>query len=243
MTLYVGTSGFAYKEWKPDFYPEDLPRSKFLEHYGRLLSACEINATFYRLQKHETVARWAAATPETFRFSMKAHRSLTHGRTVALDDDKRSLLEAWLASVRMLGERLGIVLFQYPPYRRRDDDGLSELLGALGELRFAVEFRHASWDHPGVSDRIAEAGGTTCVSETVGKVPASLPPGPVAYVRLRNDRYGEDERAGWAELLRAEAVRRDVFAFAKHEGIPADDPYGGIGLAQWLSTHALPTRG
>ncbi|MDQ4094763.1 MAG: DUF72 domain-containing protein, partial [Actinomycetota bacterium] len=72
MTLFVGTSGWAYREWKPDFYPAELPQARFLAHYGRQLSACEINATFYRLQSESTFTKWATAVPDDFRYSIKA---------------------------------------------------------------------------------------------------------------------------------------------------------------------------
>lgn len=236
MTLYVGTSGWAYKEWKPDFYPSDLPQARFLEHYGTALTACEINATFYRLQSPETFAKWAAHTPESFRFSTKAHRRLTHGKTFAPEGEAKPFFDAFIASVNNLGPRLGVVLFQLPPYRRRDDAQLAALIEAVPEgTRCAFEFRHESWQDEDVVQNIAARGGTVCISNTDGSVPTSLPPGPLGYVRLRTERYTEDNRAAWRDLLLAESTNRDVYAFAKHEGIPAGDPYGGIGLAQWLA--------
>jgi len=232
--LYIGTSGWAYKEWKPDFYPPDLPQSRFLEHYGRVLSACEINATFYRLQSPDTFRKWAAGTPESFRFAIKAHRGITHSKSIA-PDDKGGLLTGFLESIATLEDRLGVVLLQFPPYRRRDDEGLTALLDVLPkERRYAFEFRHESWDDGDLHRLIAERGGTICLSETKGEVPESLPDGPLAYVRLRAERYSDGARDGWRALLEKESSTRDVYAFAKHEGIPAGDPYGGIGLAQWL---------
>ena len=154
---------------------------------------------------------------------------------MAWNDEERAFLAQFVASVAPLGDRLGAVLLQYPPTRRRDDDGLTAVLDALPpELPFAVEFRHDSWADLEVFERIAGHGGTVCISETAGAVLERLPPGPFAYVRLRADRYPADARDGWLDLLRREAERRPVYAFAKHEGIPAGDPFGGIGLADWL---------
>jgi uncharacterized protein YecE (DUF72 family) len=235
MTLYVGTSGWAYKEWKPDFYPQDLPQARFLEHYGSVLRACEINATFYRLQEPGTFARWAAQTPESFRFATKAHRRLTHGKSIAPDSEGRSFLQTFLQSVGTLGPRLGVVLFQFPPFRARDDDALEGLLKSLpAGTSYAFEFRHESWSAPEIAAHIAAAGGTVCLSETTGAAPETLPDGPIAYVRLRAERYSPEARAAWLELLEHEAEERNVFAFTKHEGIPAGDPFGGVGLAEWL---------
>lgn len=237
VALHVGTSGFAYKEWKPAFYPEGLPQARFLDHYGSVLTACEINATFYRLQSADTIAGWAARVPEGFRFAAKAHRGLTHGRAWPPgSDDDGAFLGRFLGSVAAFGDRLGAVLIQFPPYRRRDDAGLDGLLAALPPgTPFALEFRHDSWDDPAVAEAVAEGGGTICLSDTDGTVPERLPPGPRAYVRLRSENYTPEAREGWRELLTREAETRDVFAFAKHEGVPAGDPFAGVGLAEWLA--------
>lgn len=235
MSLHVGTSGWAYREWRPEFYPADLAQTRFLEHYGRKLSACEINATFYRLHNEPTFVRWGEATPHAFRFSIKAHRRLTHRRHMAPDSETRSFLDTFLKSASTLGERLGTVLFQFPPYRHRDDDALEAFLDALpAEIPYAFEFRHESWVSEEVEKGISAVGGTVCVSDKTGDVPSSLPPGPIAYVRLRAERYDDETRARWLSLLNEEAKNRHVYAFAKHEGIPASDQYGGVGLATWL---------
>lgn len=242
MSLHIGTSGWAYKEWKPAFYPQDVPQDRFLAYYGSVLGACEINATFYRLQSEATVARWASAVPEGFRFAVKAHRRLTHTRQMAWSKEEQVFLQTFLESIAPLGDRFGALLLQYPPTRRRDDEDLAGMLDALPDgLPFAIEFRHDSWVDDAVYQTIAAQGGTVCISEATGAVLDRLPPGPFAYVRLRSDRYSAEARDGWLELLRREAATRPVLAFTKHEGIPAGDPYGGIGLAEWLV--AQPTEG
>lgn len=235
MSLHIGTSGWAYPEWKPAFYPAGLPQSRFLAHYSAELTSCEINATFYRLQSESTVSRWGGETPAGFRFAVKAHRRLTHTTTLPPGDGGGEFLERFLESLTGLGDRLGAVLLQFPASRRRDDAALEGLLACLPPgLPVALEFRHDSWARPEVADRIAAAGGTVCVSETAGAVLDALPPGPLAYVRLRADAYSDGARAAWRDLLEREAAGRPVFAFAKHEGVPAGDPNAGLGLAQWL---------
>ncbi len=237
MTLYVGTSGWAYREWKPGFYPVDLPQDRFLDHYATKLTACEINATFYRLQTEETFARWARSTPEPFRFAAKAHRRLTHARSFDPTGDQRDFLDRFMRSLAPLEARLGGVLFQFPPTRIRDDNSLNRLLDALPrEAACAFEFRHDSWSHPKVEKAIAARGGTRCIGDTTGDPPKALPPGPIAYVRMKAETYTSDQRAQWAELLRSEAQQRDVYVFAKHEGAPVDDDHTGIGLAEWMVT-------
>lgn len=235
MSLHVGTSGWAYPEWRPAFYPEGMPQSRFLAHYASVLGACEINATHYKVQSEAAVARWAGEVPEGFRFAAKAHRRLTHVRSLPPHAGGAAFLEGFLASLAPLGNRLGAVLFQFPPARQRDDGVLAEFLACLPpELPFAVEFRHESWLDTVVEARIAEAGGTVCVGETTGAVLPRLPEGRLAYVRMRAEHYEPEARAGWRDLLEHEAADRPVYAFTKHEGVPAGDPYAGVGLAEWL---------
>lgn len=241
MSLHVGTSGWAYREWRPAFYPDGLPQAGYLAHYAGILTACEINATHYRLQSESAVARWAADTPPGFRFAAKAHRRLTHARVLPPEAGGAEFLARFLDSLAPLGGRLGAVLLQFPPTRRRDDAVLDALLRSLPPgLPVALEFRDDSWADPGVQARIAAAGGTVCVSERDGAVLERLPPGPLGYVRLRADRYSDQARRGWRELLHREAAGRPVYAFAKHAGIPAGDPFGGVGLAQWLVEERPP---
>jgi uncharacterized protein YecE (DUF72 family) len=236
VALYIGTSGWAYPEWKPAFYPDGLPRSCYLAHYASVLGACEINATFYRLQSPATMQTWLNATPDAFRFVIKAHRRLTHSRQFPLEGPGRRFLDEFMKSVAALGDRLGAMLFQFPPTRERDDRGLEELIATLPSAgRYAFEFRHPSWETGAIHDMVAARGGTICFAETEGRVASALPPGPFAYVRLRFDAYTETARSEWRDLLFQESRNRDVFAFTKHEGVPAGDVSSGIGFAEWLA--------
>jgi uncharacterized protein YecE (DUF72 family) len=237
MPLFVGTSGFDYPEWKGEFYPRDLRRTGFLEHYSSRFSACEINTTFYGLQTRETFERWVATTPPEFRFAVKAHRRLTHTKQIGSPRDEYFLRE-FLETLEPLGERLACLLIQFPPYRERDDEGLVRLLERMpSHLRSALEFRHDSWVSPEVEELVSDAGATVCLSDTEGNVPPELPAGPIGYVRLRCEHYSEEQREGWLSLLMRESEHRDVYAFAKHKDVRADDPHTGAGFAQWLTGH------
>jgi uncharacterized protein YecE (DUF72 family) len=239
MALYVGTSGWAYAEWKPDFYPAGTPPSRFLEHYGRALAACEINATFYRVQSEATLRRWSAATDGAFRFCVKAHRVLTYSRWFVPGDHGRILWREFTSSLAPLQPRLAAVLLQFPPHKERDERALGDLLEALpGGSIFAFEFRAQSWSDERVAEALAARDACLVVSDRSGDVPRALPPGPIAYARLRADRYSERARAGWRDLLLREAAARDVYAFTKHRHIAPTDEFGGIGLARWLHEQA-----
>lgn len=234
MSLFVGTSGWAYKEWKPDFYPADLPQKRFLEHYGKQMTACEINATFYRRQSHETFQRWKNAVPNDFRFAVKAHRGISYTMDLSITEPKLELIAGFRDSVANLGDKLGVVMVQFP-HKDPQPEAVLELVEVLPEkIPYALDFRKDTWDTPELRDGLAERSATLCWSDTTGVVPDRLPPGPVAYVRLRVERYTQEQRAAWRELLAKEAIERDVYAFVKHESGPANDPHGGVALARWL---------
>jgi uncharacterized protein YecE (DUF72 family) len=250
MALYIGTSGWAYPEWRgskdnsgrPGFYPEAVPQTRWLEHYAKHLSACEVNATFYRIQPSAAVSRWGATTPAHFRFAAKSHRALTHSSSVSPRGPLRTLLDEYVSSLSPLGTRLRVILLQFPRHRSARDADVVELLSAVGErMSFAAEFSHDACS-PDVADACAAAGGTLCLSEHDGGAPDSLAPGSIAYVRLRAQRYPEDARHAWSALLQAEGQRRDVFVFARHKGLDPNDAYGGLGLARWLEWAARETH-
>ena len=234
MTLYIGTSGWAYKEWKPDFYPPDLPQKRFLEHYGTKLTACEINATFYRRQSDETFQKWFAAVPAGFRFAVKAHRGLSYTLDLSLHDGRKELIAGFASSIEHLGDKLGVVMAQFP-HKDPQPEAVLELLDALpSRVPYALDFKKPVWDTPGFRAELAENNATLCYSDWIGDPPGALPPGPVAYVRMRLERYSDEQRAAWLSLLLEEAKHRDVYAFVKHETGAANDPHEGVALAKWL---------
>jgi uncharacterized protein YecE (DUF72 family) len=238
MAFFVGTSGWAYAQWKPDFYPEGLPQSRFLEHYATAFNACEINATFYRRQAESTFEKWARAVGEDFRFTAKAHRMITHARSIAMNDYRASFIADFVASTVPLGRRLGAMFFQIAAHQERNEEALADLLAALPEdMPCAFEFLNESWHTPEII-KIVEPRGTMCLTNWDGPPPERLPPGRIAYVRLRAETYSPEQREGWLRLLGRESQMRDVYAFAKHEGTAPTDPAGGVGLAVWLRSAA-----
>ncbi len=237
MTLYVGTSGWAYPQWKPAFYPEGLPQKRFLEHYATRLTACEINATFYRIQSEQTMANWHDATPDEFRFAVKGHRMISNVRDLRPSPERRDILGEFVASLAALGDKLGALMLQFSTRVPQERSGFEALLDALPtDTPFAVDLKHETWQVPEVSEVVFSKGGTLCISDYEGVAPDTLPPGRIAYVRLRAEGYDDAQRDAWATVLQKEAKERDVYAFVKHEQGPPDDPHTGVGLAQWLVT-------
>jgi uncharacterized protein YecE (DUF72 family) len=236
VALHVGTSGWAYPEWRGSLYPPRLPQSGYLSHYANELGACEVNATFYRIQSVSALERWAAAVPPSFRFTVKAHRRITYRRQLLPDPATAEFVRDFNASLVPLGEKLGCLLVQVPEHIERDDEGLAGLLDLLPfELPFACEFLNSTWDSPDVAATLSTRGGTVCMREEEGMALDDLPPGPLAYVRLKGMHYADDARDALRALFEREAADRDVYVFARHKEVPPDDPHTGLGLARWLT--------
>ncbi|HEX2026048.1 MAG TPA: DUF72 domain-containing protein [Actinomycetota bacterium] len=229
-TLYVGTSGFAYPEWRGSFYPDGLKQASFLEHYAGRFAAVEINYTFRRFPAETTMDRWAARAPDGFRFAMKANRRITHTRRLhGADRDVSEFLDR----ARRLGERLGPILFQCPPSLQFDRELIESFLAYLPPVApYAFEFRHESWNE--ARPILAEHGVAWCVSETEERAVDDVPTEPFVYLRLRKEDYTDDDLKRWADTVRsATDTGRDVFAFFKHEDGTAAPVY-----AERLSTLA-----
>ncbi len=218
MQVRVGTSGYSYKPWKGTFYPKDLPDAGMLSYYARQLPTVEINNTFYRMPTKTVLARWAEEVPEDFCFVLKAPQKITHQRrlSAAAAPDLSYLLE----TASTLGSRLGALLFQLPPFLKKDASRLGDFLALLpAGVKAAFEFRHASWFDDEIYATLREGGATLCSADTDESGDAGVPIVPTAswgYVRLRRADYGDVDLTAWASRIRAQPWEQ-VFVFFKHE--------------------------
>lgn len=215
MNLFVGTSGYSYKEWKGSFYPRDLPDKQMLRYYAERFSSVEINNTFYRMPSESVLTSWAGEVPETFSFVLKAPQRITHRERLKGSADSVAYL---LKVADTLGRRLGPLLFQLPPNLRRDVPRLAEFLALLPhERRAAFEFRHASWFDDEVYDLLRSHGAALCVAEADDEpeVPF-VATASWGYLRLRRADYGDDDLRAWAERIHQPSWD-DVYLFFKHE--------------------------
>ena len=215
MQVLAGTSGFSYKEWKGKFYPEKLPANEMLGFYAGALPAVEINNTFYRMPRQEMVENWRQQVPDDFRFAIKASQRISHKKRLKdTDEEMRFLLE----SLKGLGSCLGIVLFQMPPYFRKDCERLSTFLGTLPEsLPCAFEFRHQSWFEPDVFDALRQHNKTLCVAdETNARFSDLVRTADVGYIRLRRVEYSDQDLDDWAQNMNAQDWSQ-CYVFFKHE--------------------------
>lgn len=246
MSLFIGTSGWAYKEWKPDFYPAGVPQARFLQHYATVFNACEANGTFYKVQPPTTLEKWDSQTPAHFRFVSKVHRGLSYMKQMTPPDEQRRIFfKDFITSLEPLGEKVAALFFQVHPRRKADVEDLQGLIETLpgGIPPLAFDLGDESWRGKGVEEMVAAKGHTVCFSEREGAAPDALPPGPLAYVRLRSQRYEPEAIRAWETLLEREASERDVFVFSKHEGIETSDERGGVGLAQRLARNLIGADG
>ena len=213
--LWTGTSGFSYKEWKGSFYPEKLPANRMLEYYSQQLACVEINNTFYRLPRAEMLEKWAAQVPEDFAFVLKASRRITHMKRLKDAGDPLDYLVT--TAVNALGERLGPILFQLPPYLRKDVERLRDFLAIVPDtVRAAFEFRHESWFGDDVYQALADHGAALVTADTGEDEAPVVETARFGYARLRRPGYTDADLAEWAAALRRPSWS-DVFVFFKHE--------------------------
>lgn len=217
MQLMVGTSGFSYTEWRGTFYPEKLPPARMLTAYAERLPTVEINNTFYRMPQPSLFQGWLEKVPPAFSFALKAPRRITHIQK--LQNSAQAVAE--LVSVaRVLGQRLGPVLFQTPPNLRYDEGLLAAFLQLLpGDLSAAFEFRHTSWFRDETYRALADARAALCgseVDEGEGSSAPFLRTAPFIYVRLRKLEYDAARLGAIRGELEKLAVDR-AYVYFKHE--------------------------
>ena len=214
--IWIGTSGYNYPEWKGSFYPSDLPTSKMLAYYVERFSTVEINYSFYRMPSEKTLTEWAAIAPEGFTFTLKAPRSITH---VARLRDCKELVELFCTRVQTLGPKLGVLLFQLPPWLKKDEELLDTFIDWLApDIRAAFEFRHDSWHSEGVFERLKARNLALCITDSEKATTPLVVTADYVYFRLRDEGYEEPDIARWGStIVQHSAGLDDTFVYFKHE--------------------------
>jgi len=215
MRWLAGTSGYSYKEWKGSFYPEECKPEDMLAYYAKHLPAVEINNTFYRMPRTHVLQQWAAAVPAGFRFALKASRRITHQSRL---NDVEDAVGYLARGAEVLGDKLGAVLFQLPPYLHKNAERLQSFLGVWPKsLPAALEFRHPSWFDAEVFEMLRAHGAALCVSED-GELPLpeQIDTADWLYLRLRQPAYTAQKLAGWIKRARATKAS-SAYVFFKHE--------------------------
>jgi uncharacterized protein YecE (DUF72 family) len=224
MELYVGTSGYSYKEWKGTFYPEDLSSKQMLHYYGQHFTTVEINNTFYRMPNEALLMGWAGEVPENFKFVLKAPQQITHiQRLKGTDNSVSHLFEV----AHSLKERLGPVLFQLPPNMKKDAARLRDFLAMLPlGNRAAFEFRHQSWFDAEVFSLLREHQAALCIAEAENDLEIPFEStADFGYLRLRRPDYGDEELKNWAQRVKSQNWNT-AFVFFKHEDAGMGPKFG-----------------
>ena len=229
MQLFSGTSGFSYKEWKGNFYPEKLPNGEMLSFYAQRLSSVELNNTFYRMPRTHVLENWRDQVDDSFRFSVKASRRITHIKRIKNCEDETEYL---LSKLTTLGKRLGVILFQLPPHLKKDLERLKVFLALLPEnTPAAFEFRHSSWFDNDVYAALRERNFALCTADVDDTDHDStlISTADWGYLRLRKAQYSTAALKMWADRI-GEAQWEQGFVYFKHE----DDGTGPALASQFL---------
>jgi len=235
--VFIGTSGWAYANWKPEFYPQALPQKKFLEYYVTQLNSVEVNYTFRQLPSASTLASWLAVSSTGFRFSFKAPQRLTHILRLKDCSEAIAVLSRALAPV-MAARQMGVVLVQLPPNFKADVPRLASFLAdARGYgLRMAFEFRHTTWFCDDVYDVMRHDGAALCIAESDDLETPDVVTAPFACYRFRKSEYSAAQIDGIERTLRQRAREGEVFAYFKHE----EQPTGALHAVDMLRRFQQP---
>ncbi|HEY1332217.1 MAG TPA: DUF72 domain-containing protein [Actinomycetota bacterium] len=217
--IWIGTSGWQYRDWRGTFYPEGLPTAAWLRYYAHAFPTVEVNNSFYRLPSDAAFRAWRDATRPGFVMAVKASRYITHVRRMR--DPREPVALLW-SRARHLGDRLGPVLFQMPPTLRRDRALLADLLAVLPSgMRAAFEFRHDSWRDEDVLDALDRAGAAWVLAHRPGLRVPPIVTGGWSYVRFhQGTRTGPGYRSrtlsDWAGRIAASDAR-DTFVYFNND--------------------------
>jgi uncharacterized protein YecE (DUF72 family) len=222
MKLFVGTSGYSYKEWKGSFYPDDLSDKLFLQFYGSKLNSVEINNTFYRLPSESVVKSWGNQVPADFQFSIKASQKISHIKRIKDVADETEYL---LRTIRTLGNRLGVVLVQLPPNMKKDIERLKAFFRLLsGDVRVAFEFRNTSWFDDETYAVLRENNSSMCIADFDEKLEVPfVTTADWGYLRLRREGYTPFDLKKWKKRIHDQQWHT-AFVFFKHENAEQSPP-------------------
>jgi uncharacterized protein YecE (DUF72 family) len=219
MQLLAGTSGYSFKEWHGHFYPEKLPADQMLRYYAERLPTVEINNTFYRMPAEDMLARWASEVPAHFTFTLKAPQRITHQQRLK---EAAPAATEFIRRASTLGDKLGVLLFQLPPFFKKDLPRLTDFLAPLpASPRVAFEFRNASWHSDDVYDALRARGAMLCVTDTDEGETPFVATADHGYLRLRRTHYDDADLAAWLDRIATQPLAR-VYVYFMHE----DDALG-----------------
>ena len=215
MKIYIGTSGYGYKEWKGIFYPEKISPKEMLRFYSERLGTVEINNTFYHMPTESMLASWAEQVPDDFVFALKAPQVITHLKRLRNVGPETEYL---FRTLSILDRKLGPVLFQFPKSFRADRRALEDFLDLIpGKIYCAFEFRSPSWLEVGIPDLLRKRGHSLCTADTdENPINEIISTASWGYLRLRRSDYTDGDLSEWNGRIFLQKWER-AFVFFKHE--------------------------
>jgi uncharacterized protein YecE (DUF72 family) len=226
MQTLIGTSGYSYAPWKGRFYPKDLPAKQMLPYYAGKFSTVEMNSTFYKMPAPKQVQTWADEVPASFRFAIKSPQSITH--RLRLKGAGAALQELW-TGIDRLGKKEGPVLFQLPPFMKKDVGLLRAFVNELPRRGGATfEFRHDSWFSDDVYETLRDGGAALCIADAEKLTTPVVATASWGYLRLRREDYVAADIRRWGKQIAKQKWKR-AFVYFKHE-----DTAKGPAFAQLL---------
>jgi uncharacterized protein YecE (DUF72 family) len=236
VNVLAGTSGFAFKEWKGVFYPEKIKDAEMLGFYSGKFPTVEINNTFYQLPKEATLLDWAAKVPETFSFTIKASRRITH--FARLKPESAETVAYMVSTTDALGARRGPILFQLPPNLKLELERLKEFLAKLPKgPRYTMEFRHESWFDDAVFQALRDHDVAMTTIEQEDFASPVQPTASWGYLRLHRMDYAPAQIEAWAAKIKGYGWS-DAFVFFKHDHVPDSAGSGPLAVEQFIKACA-----
>ncbi len=237
MKVYIGCSGWNYRDWRGKFYPEKLAQKNWLQFYSEEFNTVEINSTFYRFPKDETVAKWRDTVPENFKFTLKGSRFITHMKK--LNEVEESVMN-FNTTAGIMGKKLGSVLWQLPPSLHRDDERLNGFLQLLDpKIKNVIEFRHESWYDEEVYELLKKNKAVFCSISSPRFPEEMVSTAETGYVRFHGKGkkwydyyYSEEELKEWAEMIKDSGLK-EIFIYFNND-IHANAPENARQLRELL---------
>ena len=231
LPIYVGTSGWAYTIWKPDFYPKNVASKNFLKYYATRLNTVEVNYTFRRSLTEKAATGWVADVGPDFRFALKANQYITHIKKLQNVDEP---IQRFLTTLQPLAKQLGPVLFQLAPTTKADVGVLRDFLSLLPRnFKAAFEFRHASWFTEEIYHALRDRNASLCIAETEKLDTPEVRTASYIYFRFRQPSYSPEEvKQLAARMERCVTDGLETYAFFKHE----EDPRSPLNAVELLNT-------
>jgi len=222
MKYYIGCSGWHYEHWRGLYYPDELPRVKWLQFYAGQFNTVELNNSFYKLPSEKAFASWRESTPDSFIFAVKVSRFITHIKRLK---NLGPAVENFLSRAVLLGDKLGPLLYQLPPNMKRNDELLRDFLSSLPpKYQHVVEFRNVSWIDEAVFDILRGYNIGLCVFDMPDFSCPLIATSDFAYIRFHGSEglysscYSEEELSQWAKrIARLSETIKDSYIYFNND--------------------------